>query len=305
MSSPPTICSASSSAGSASASKRAHARRFRFPPWCMGTGRAFAVLRSIDNNSNPEATDDPRPHADRGTCRAANPDRLRRRRRRQPPRFGARAGSDPTASGARTRTRTRTRADPRTFRGQRDPLRRRDQRPADGRARLGWTRGRRTAGVRAADRGGTAAPGDLHELPRTGRHDERRRLWPPVRPERRAGRHGELGARSRQDRRQRTHHAGPGNDRLRRGDADGADSRDLQPVVRVHRHRHVVGIAWCLRGDLGRRRMGPEARLRSRVHRQGHGQRRARTGDQQRDVGRTARPRPLRWPEPAVCSPPI
>ena len=65
-----------------------------------------------------------------------------------------------------------------------------------------------------------------------------------------------------------------------------ADSGELQPGPAVHRHGDVVRIARRVRRDLGGGRVGPEARLRGRLHRQGQRQRRARTRDQSRHADR-------------------
>ena len=54
----------------------------------------------------------------------------------------------------------------------------------------------------------------------------------------------------------------------------------FNPRPRLHRHGDVVRLARRLRRDRQRRRMGPEARLRGRLHRQGHRHRRARPRDQ-------------------------
>ena len=53
----------------------------------------------------------------------------------------------------------------------------------------------------------------------------------------------------------------------------------FNPRPRLHRHGDVVGLARRLRRHRQRRRVGPEARLRGRLHRQGHRQRRARPRD--------------------------
>ncbi len=65
-----------------------------------------------------------------------------------------------------------------------------------------------------------------------------------------------------------------------------ADSGELQPGPAVHRHGDVIGLARRVRRDLGGGRVGPETRLRGRLHRQGQRQRRARTRDQPRDADR-------------------
>ena len=51
----------------------------------------------------------------------------------------------------------------------------------------------------------------------------------------------------------------------------------------LHRDGNLLGLAWGLRRDRHGRRVGPQARVRGRLHRQGHRQRRARPGRQHRD----------------------
>lgn len=76
---------------------------------------------------------------------------------------------------------------------------------------------------------------------------------------------------------------------------DGSGTQNVSLLVQiptsfnpdaVYRHGDVIGVARRLRCDLGGRRVGPQARLRGRVHRQGRRQRRRAARDGPRHVDR-------------------
>ena len=119
---------------------------------------------------------------------------------------------------------------------------------------------------------GRAAPArHLHQLPGDPRHHRRRRLRQALRPEHRQQRQRHAG---------RRHDRRHGNARLRRRRHRQEERHaswcrfrhTFNRRRRVHRRRAVVGLARRLRRDRLGRRMGPEARLRRRLHRrrQGH-----------------------------------
>ena len=140
------------------------------------------------------------------------------------------------------------------------------------------------ANAAAADGRRTAASRDLFELPRARRHVGERRLRALLGAERRPER--QRHARRRQDRRQGIPRLRRRRQRHEERQPARADSGELQPGPAVHRHGDVVGIARRVRRDLGGGRVGPETRLRGRLHRQGQRQRRARTRDQPRHADR-------------------
>ena len=162
-----------------------------------------------------------------------------------------------------------------------------DRRPADRRPRQDRPRLRdaaRDRQRRPADGRRTAASRDLFELPRARRHVGEWRLRALLGAERRPER--QRHARRRQDRRQGIPRLRRRRQRHEERESARADSSELQPGPAVHRHGDVIGLARRVRRDLGGGRVGPETRLRGRLHRQGQRQRRARTLDQPRDADR-------------------
>ncbi len=93
------------------------------------------------------------------------------------------------------------------------------------------------------------------------------RLRRAVRAEHRSRRQGH--ARRRQDRGRRVPDLSRRRQRTRQRHADGPGAARLQSQGAVHRDRFVLRLARNLRRDRHRGRMGPQARLRRRLHRQG------------------------------------
>ncbi len=167
-------------------------------------------------------------------------------------------------------------------RDHQDLLRRRERRPAHGRARQDRP-GRDGADPRqpgVTHGSGAAKTRDLLQLHGAGRRQPERRLRHPVRPEHRRHRRGH--PRRGQDRGQRVPRLPRRRHRAQERDADGADTVDLEPRAALHRHGHVLRLTGHLRRDRHRRRVGAQARLRGRLHRQGHRLRCARPRHQHR-----------------------